>query len=358
MRNTIKALLTALLALPLFTACDIHEWPDPLETVPVHIKLNYNAESELVKWTEWLHTFDDKNVTEQGMGKNYNNFLENGLMRYVVRVYPQSEKRSATPVHIKEFIFTRDISDDYECDLTLDVVPGKYNIMVWSDFINDGNDTYHDCENFSEITLDIGHEGNTDYRDAFRGVTEMNISSDYVSSSASEQRVEMQRPLAKFEFITNDLELFIENEVTRIAAKSNSIKDNAQDIPETRVNINDYKVVFYYVGFMPTAYNMHTDKPVDSSTGVFFESTLKKLNSNEASIGFDYVFVNGTESAVTVQVGIYDNEETLLSLTTPIKIPLRRSHHTILTGKFLTSEASGGLSINPDFDGEFNLIIP
>ena len=102
----------------------------------------------------------------------------------------------------------------------------------------------------------------------------------------------------------------------------------------------------------------YTDKPVDSSTGVMFESTLRKLSESEASMGFDYVFVNGKKSAVTVQIGIYDNEGTQLSLTEPIEVPLKRSHHTIMTGMFLMSEASGGVTINPDFDGDHNLIFP
>ena len=109
---------------------------------------------------------------------------------------------------------------------------------------------------------------------------------------------------------------------------------------------------------MPCAYSMFTDKPVDSSTGVMFQSALKGLNDREASLGFDYVFVNGTESAITVQIGLYDKEGTRLSLTEPIRVPLRRNHHTVLRGKFLMSKASGGVTINPDFDGDHNLIFP
>ena len=169
----------------------------------------------------------------------------------------------------------------------------------------------------------------------------------------------MQRPLAKFEFVTNDVVEFIDKESTRIASKANGNKSaSADDTPTRAVNIEDYKVVFYYVGFMPHAYSMYTDKPVDSSTGVMFESTLKKLSDSEASMGFDYVFVNGKKSAVTVQIGIYDNEGTQLSLTEPIEVPLKRSHHTIMTGMFLMSEGSGGVTINPDFDGDHNLIFP
>lgn len=171
--------------------------------------------------------------------------------------------------------------------------------------------------------------------------------------------VAMQRPLAKFEFVTNDVVEFIDKESTRIASKAYGNKPaSADDTPTRAVNIEDYKVRFYYVGFMPHAYSMYTDKPVDSSTGVMFESSLKKLSDSEASMGFDYVFVNGRKSAVTVQIGIYDNGGTQLSLTEPIEVPLKRNHHTIMTGMFLMSEASGGVTINPDFDGDHNLIFP
>ena len=167
----------------------------------------------------------------------------------------------------------------------------------------------------------------------------------------------MQRPLAKFEVITNDLAEFIEKEVSRATAKSNGTKSVPEN-PASRVNHEDYRIVFHYVGFMPDTYSMFTDKPVDSSTGVTFSSALKVLNNREASLGFDYVFVNGKESAVTIRIGILDKEGTQLSLTQPIEVPLKRNHHTILRGKFLMSETSGGVIINPDFDGDYNLVFP
>jgi hypothetical protein len=152
---------------------------------------------------------------------------------------------------------------------------------------------------------------------------------------------------------------FIDKETTRISSEANGNRSVLTDETTTKtVNIEDYKVVFYYVGFMPNVYSMYTDKPVDSSTGVMFESTLKKLSDSEASIGFDYIFVNGKESAVTLKIGIYNNEGTQLSMTEAIEVPLSRSLHTIVTGTFLMSEASGGVSINPDFDGDHNLIFP
>ena len=139
---------------------------------------------------------------------------------------------------------------------------------------------------------------------------------------------------------------------------TNVIKTKVTYTDTKVVDLNDYKVVFHYVGFMPDAYSIYTDEPVDSSTGVIFESGLKTLTESEATLGFDYVFSYSSESVVSVQIGIYDNEGTQISLTAPINIPLKRSHHTIMTGSFLMSQTSGGVSINPEYDGDHNLIFP
>ena len=74
-------------------------------------------------------------------------------------------------------------------------------------------------------------------------------------------------------------------------------------------------------------------------------------------MGYDYVFVNGKEAGVSIQIGLYDSEDRQIALSEPIDVPLRRSHHTILKGSFLMQEASGGITINPDFDGNHNIII-
>lgn len=356
----ISSLMIAILTLPSITSCDaVHEWPDPLPVVPFHFDANFA--SNFNAWTEWHHSFDEVSVTENGKGDTYENLIYDTKMRYIIRIFEQDKNSRAASEHIKEIVMTKESSNGlYNIDFDLELVPGYYKLMMWADFMkeNDSDEAHYDCSSFSEIKLMGEHTANSDRRDAFRGVLDLKVGNNVVSSTPKKYEIKMERPLAKFEFITEDVIKFIDKETRRIAAKGNSVRDDSQDSPETRVNLNSYKVVFYYVGFMPNTYNMHTDKPVDSSTGVFFESTLKKLSETEASMGFDYVFVNGVESAVTVQVAIFDDEGTQLSLSAPIKIPLRRSHHTIMRGTFLTSEATGGVAINPDFDGEFNLIIP
>ena len=343
------------ISLLLFSACDVHEWPETPELVKLHLRLNYETDM-----TKWEHFYDGSNVIEIGLGETYDNHQDYGKIRYIVRTYPISEKQRTSQNYVQEFVFTKDIAKGYDHEVTLDVLPGNYNVMVWSDLVQTSGDSYfHDATNFAEIKYQGEHRGNCDHRDAFRGTNNIALIADIVECLPDTLDITMQRPLAKLEFVTNDVVEFIDKESSHFATKANENKAASDEATQTKtVNIEDYKVVFYYVGFMPNTYSMYTDKPVDSSTGVMFESTLKKLSESEASIGFDYVFVNGKESAVTVQIGIYDNEGTQLSLTEPIEVPLKRSQHTVMTGMFLMSEASGGVTINPDFDGEHNLIFP
>lgn len=347
-------MLVLLSGIVVLTGCDVHEFPGIPERVSLHLRLRYETEM-----TEWKHLYDGESVSEEGLGETYDNRREHGHIRYVIRAYPLAGKqRAAVEGYFQEFVFVKEIAAGHDHDVTLDLIPGDYNIMVWSDLAERGDDArFYDKKDFAEITLSGKHQGNNDYRDAFRGTNTVSLVADMTEREPATLDIAMQRPLAKYEFITTDLTEFINREQTRAETKSKTASDNEKAVTP-KVNIDDYKVVFYYVGFMPNAYSLFTDKPVDSATGVLFESKLSRLNEAEASVGFDYVFVNGVESAVTVQIGIYDSEGAQLSLTEPIKVPLKRSHHTVMRGSFLMAQASGGVNIDPDFDGDYNLVFP
>ena len=346
-----KKILYLIICLPmlLLSACDVHEWPEIPEFVKLHLRLSYETDM-----TEWEHIYDGASAIEQGLGDTYDNHQDYGQIRYIVRAYPKSEKQRTSQTYTQEFVFTKDIAEGYDHEVTLDVLPGNYNFMVWSDLVQTSGDShFHNADNFAEITLQGDHKGNTDHRDAFRGSNNITLVADIMERLPDTLDVAMQRPLAKFEFVTTDLQEFIDKEIEFLKKEAAT----RGDVPPTRVDTENYKVVFQYAGFMPNTYNMNTDKPIDSSMGVFFESRLGILTENEASLGFDYVFVNGKEAGVSIQIGLYDSEDRQIALSEPIDVPLRRSHHTILKGSFLMQEASGGITINPDFDGNHNIII-
>lgn len=331
----------------------MHEWPKCYDTEPVALTLRFDTDLP-----QMVYNHADKEssaiVVPESRG-----IRDYGVMRYILRAFPIVD---GTPLkeYSDEFVFTREVSNGYDCTTTLELAPGSYRIMVWAD-LSEFSDTqkFYNTGNYGEITLDGAHAPNTDYRDAFRGWVDVTLEATIELHEPVGATIDMARPLAKFEFITNDLREFFEKEASRMARSGNEDNNDTQSAStaESRVALDDYEVVFSYVGYMPCAYSMFTDKPVDSKTGVFFRSKLSRISDDDASLGFDYVFVNGSQTAVTIQIALYSAEGVQVSLTEPIEVPLRRSYHTIILGSFLMTQANGGTGIDPDYDGDFNLFM-
>ena len=108
---------------------------------------------------------------------------------------------------------------------------------------------------------------------------------------------------------------------------------------------------------MPSAFNMFTDKPADAWTGQSFEGKLTPISATEVELGFDYVFVNGKNTSVSVAVEIYDKEGNLIGNSPVIEVPLLRSQQTLVRGKFLTTQTGGSLGIDTEFDGAYDIQI-
>lgn len=323
--------------------CDVHEFPAPPEYVKLHLDLNYET-----KMAQWDHLYDGKSVVEAGLGEPKSIYCEEGLIRYVVRAAPVSGTKGTLMDGASEFMFVKNVAGEYDTEVTIDVPPGEYNIMVWSDFVPD-NDPFsaYLITDFSGIMMQKDFMGSNDYNDAFRGMNKIVLSADLKNKPADTLSITMERPLAKFEFVADDLPEFVKKVTGGLPSKA-----------EIDVEAEDYKVRFYYVGFKPDVYSMISDRPVDSSLGVTFESTMNTLSTTEVRMGFDYVFVGDEGTAVTLQVGVYDQNDKQISLTDPIKVPLMRDRHTVLTGAFLTPDASKGVQVNPDYDGDHNWILP
>ena len=331
------------LSLCLFIGCDASSSSSDDGSTCAHLQLTLNHEV-----SEYI--YDGTTVLGPSTSSSQRSTLstENDLLRHIIRIYPAAQKASSKTL-IKEFEFTRKSGVGYNCVMTVDIEPGDYQILVWSDMLKNGKPLY-DVDDFSEITLAGAHNGNDAYLEAYRGSVTVSKSDFSLAGGACAVEVTMQRPLARFEFIANDLLEFIDKELADYPA--------ALQADESFIDLNDYTVVFYYVGFMPDTYSIYTDRTVDSSTGVMFHSTLSRLTESEASLGFDYVFVNDKDSAVTVRVGVYDPEGKLISLTPSVKVPLKRNYHTVLHNTYLTTKTSDGVTINPNYDGNYNLIIP
>ena len=354
MRKAVR-LFCRLIAYLIFMAaaqsCCIHLWPDPEAeetdaTLVLHLKFNPD-------FYIWEHTYDAETGTLQeshpsqaihqdhpGTTDVYDNTLAVGEMRHIVRIYPAGE-----PVnHIKEIVYTNVNGGRYDCDIPLVLEPGSYDVVVWSDLAeNSGDDHIYDHNDFLSINLAADHVANSDFRDGFRGKLHIDIqaSEDY------EATVGMYRPMAKYEFIATGLQDFIERETTRTDG--------------SRADLSSYRVVFTYPNFLPCSYNAVDDRIIDSRSGVSFESKMTQVGSDEVSFGFDYVMINSVAQAarssqgVSVMVAVYDPDGEQVAQSVPITVPLRRDDHTVIRSAFLSVNSKGGVAIDPNYEGDFNV---
>ena len=107
---------------------------------------------------------------------------------------------------------------------------------------------------------------------------------------------------------------------------------------------------------MPSSYSMVTDRANDSEVNVRFASKLIQVNSKTAIMGFDYVLANpstSTQTNVIMGIELRDKDGTVLASHPQVRVPLNRSQYTVIEGRFLMQESSGGITLNPDFEGEF-----
>ena len=333
-------LTTLMLAL---SSC-VHEMPDTAKG-DVYVDLLFDMQL-LPTYQEIYYNLNSTNRTSRVLHEEME-------LRYLVRCYPASGDSTFSYVPAYEFTYTnRDLTQlDYRCHLS--VTPGRYKIRVWADYIPMGTiaDKYYYTADFADISIagdKQDYQGSTEMRSAFIGEQDVDIpaTTDLDEPISVGARINMIRPMAKYKFITTDLADFIE--------KYLGITDPEE---ASRIDFSDYQIMFRYTGFLPTHFNIFTDKPFDAGQGYSFMSTITEAANGEATLGFDYVFVNGHASSVSVAIGIYNKEGVLLSFSSPIEVPLMRDKQTIVRGRFLTTNSAGQVAIDPEYDGNYNITV-
>ena len=357
-----------------FTACDVHEFPEERgNLVPFLLHLDFNTELPLYKEI----TYTRNGAFELGSS----DFAYGYNVRYIVKAYRTDIVRSESRVADTTFVFTKSDVINLNYTARLELPEGAYSFQVWTDYVDAANakDLYYNTTDFSEIILADrkNHPGSNDFRDAFRGYATATVcdpnyyTGEAASSITNEATAPMMRPMGKFKFVSTDVDVFLTRVYDMMKEKGielggdksiesdQSIEGNKavyEDMLQ-KIQLNDFKVVFRYNLFMPCSFNMFTDKPADSWTGMSFISRMYTEEYNEMTLGYDYVFVNGTETTVSVSVEVYNKYGELMSSSNPIDVPIVRSKLTLVKGSFLTSKASEGVSISPEFDGEYNIEI-
>ena len=363
--KTALRLMTGVISLFSFICCDVHEFPeDNQRRVPFELHLQFNT--DMPDYKEITYTKGSETKLPYGGHDT----------RYMVNAYRLDKARAESRQADTTFVFTKPNDGLLDHTVILNLPEGSYDFKVWTDYVDHGStsDTYYNTTDFEEIILSnkSPHIGSNAYREAFRGYGNATVLDPllYVDNIAenirNEATVEMIRPMGRFKFISTDVEIFLTRvmEMMKEQGKlqnfelSSDSKAGYEQMLQA-INIDGYQVVFRYNAFMPCSFNMFTDKPADSWTGVSFTSQMEIDPSyTEMVMGHDYVFVNGSETTLSISLEVYNDKDEKVSATNPIYVPIVRNKLTIVKGEFLTSTASGGVSINPGYEGpDYNIEI-
>lgn len=347
MLRRLGALISAVLVC---CGCPVHQWPEAYPDLPEKLMLRLHYETDF--WI-WEHLYDPKqneypvelypdadfDAAHPGTTEVYDNRQSSGLMDIRVRVYNRTNLSNC----VAEYDFVREVSFGYDCEVELELDEGNYEIVVWSHLLeSSGTQPFYAASDLRSIGLiDDNYAGSTDLRDGFRGRTGFEFSTETRERAVCE--VEMRRPMAKFEFVTTDLSEFLDAETVR------------RSLP-TRASAEDYEVVISYPFYYPNAYNAIVDD-IASGSGYRFSTSMSVTGESEASMGFDYVFINDiADGRVQVQVTVLDLYGQQVANSQIIMLPVRRDCHTVLRGAFLSMGASGGVGIDPDYEGDHNIV--
>ena len=338
MTKTLR-IFAALLLGVLLASCDVHELPKGDAYVDVTLTVKFDDDLPLYRELDYTTKAEGQNVQ---MRHTIRAFRANGVNRY------------STEPAVEKVVYTGGVQD-VTVDLRLE--PVDYKIMVWSDYADEaGKALFYDAADFGSVRILEGeYKGSNPYRDAFSGTKELALTEILEASAHIEETLQMTRPVGKFSIISVDRDEFLKMFMARLVeryknqASVGPIYSKAEDI-----DVNIFKVVVAYNGFLPDTWSLWTGRPIDARTGVQFNSRLRELEGGDLELAFDYVLVNGEESSVNVNVYIFDDLGDILSVMHS-DVPLHAGMRTVLTGRFLTSGAASGVSIKPGYDGEYNI---
>lgn len=328
-------ILTLSLTMSIFSSCSVHEFPDdnPVDPtlVNVTIQLSFN-----------INTLSHENVYRASTKA----VSEDQLIRFVIELYKFDNFEK--PVERRVVLVDKRNPLEAAFNATFRLNATKYRALVWSDYVEKDKqiDQFYNSTFIRSIYFVEPFISATDNRDCFSGAADLDLLPYRFQWNVNvELPVVLTRPVAKYALIANDIAKYI----TRVKTKG--------DTPAAE-DINKYTAIIRFPGYMPNAFNVHTGEPSDSKTGMHYTSKLQVLNNNEALLGFDYPLVNGLRSQARVMIQLYDDQGKLINEIDDVTFKIRRDSLTIFRSDFLTRNYSPGITINPDFDGNIDIILP
>ena len=129
--------------------------------------------------------------------------------------------------------------------------------------------------------------------------------------------------MAQIEFITTDVDKFLDNLSKRNVKTYGAVADNllgsAPDLSSIQVTVD-------YACYFPSSFNAYTDKPNDACLGMSFGCCMTPLSDKEAHLAGDHIFVNGSSRPSRSISPFVTARGNLLNQVEGINVPIVRGN--------------------------------
>lgn len=328
---------TVALAALLSVAC-VHEYPDDAGTDPTAIQTQITLKTQT--------TFTHSSILARER-EDY------GHMYFVVELH--DEEFGDTPLLRREVGVPRTADGSATITLNETLHAGNYKCIAYAAPAQeaDGSGRIFSLRDLEAISHEGEYPGSTDAKECYEIRFDLSLSADRWFDSYESTHL-LESPMGSIEVISADAEEFIKLEIARLESQ------RQQQGGKSRADWqwSDYYVVWSFNMYHPVGYNAYTGLPNKAEQEISFRSEITPQNEQEASLGFDYVFVNGAQSQVNLTLRIYDKDDTLLNVYSGIEVPIERGKTTIVRGEYLTNRKESGIGIDPEFDGDITIVLP
>lgn len=236
-----------------------------------------------------------------------------------------------------------EIMPDGRLLVEFDAPLGAYGLMVWTDRTHTDrptDDCLYDTSTLNSVSIFADpYQAGVSLRDASYYYGELNHDREL-----TELEITLERPLAKYRLMANDV------------SRYNELRDK---YPDKYPPLSDLTVEVAYEYFFPSVFNVISRRPVDSATGVSYNSVLEEAAGFPADkavmIAHDCVLTNGSDSFVSLTVKVCAADGKEVASSSGIRVDYRRGYLTTVKGNFLTAgktTGSGGVSIDTEWENE------
>ena len=222
----------------------------------------------------------------------------------------------------------------------------EYRFVFWADQVADNTsetgraaDLHYDTRNFPTVSFKDGaaYKSNDDTRDAFF------LSEVVTVSGPSAQSFELRRPFGQLNIITNDWGA----------------------IPEGAAadQLRPAKVKLTFNG-VPNTIDLLTGEVSDAAdiSGEAVEVSKIAQDGDAKHLSFDYILAEPDDQTIlpgfTMDFLADDGKTKVTDTYTFTNIPVQRNYQTNVRGNLLTDRTGVEIEVVPEFDGEYNEIVP